>query len=409
MAVVQPWLVELENLYRALSHNGNMMKQEWQMTILGIMTSPVKHAWKPGQEELPYIGLEHIEEQLLKLNGFGNSKTVESNKFRFMSGDILFGKLRPYFRKIVRIDFEGVCSTDIWVFRAHKGFDQRFLFYFLANPLFVDKATKASSGTKMPRADWKYLESTEWAVPPLLEQKAIADVLSSLDDKIELLRRQNETLEKIAQTIFKEWFVEFNFPDKNGKPYKSSGGKMTDCELGEIPEGWKVGSYDDLAEVTTGKGLNKEYIKPNGQYAVLGANGELGRSDSYLHDEELVLTGRVGTLGTVYLSTGKAWISDNVLISRARRPSDTFYCLLSLKRVRLATLNRGSTQPLITQTDLKNIPMVIPSDSIRSKWSAAVAGITGKLSSSHKQTITLSAMRDALLPKLMSGQVRVNN
>ena len=209
----------------------NQIPDGWREVVLEQITTPIKNQWKPGNGKCPYIGLEHINEGSLTLNSIGDSTQVASNKFRFEVGDILFGKLRPYFRKVVRVNFSGVCSTDIWVCRAKTGNDQGYLFYFLANPIFIEKATKASSGTRMPRADWKYLQSTQWTIPPFPEQKSIADVLSSLDDKIELLRKQNETLEAIAQTIFKEWFVNFNFPDKNGKPYKDNGGKMIDSKL----------------------------------------------------------------------------------------------------------------------------------------------------------------------------------
>ena len=178
----------------------------------------IRDVVKPDEvPDLPYIGLEHIEEGKLRLNGFGYSKDIASNKIRFTQNQFLFGKLRPYFRKVVKPNFSGICSTDIWVVNPKNGTNLDFLFYLFANKEFVDLAYKGSSGTRMPRADWKFMRETKWLIPvDINEQKAIAAVLSSLDDKIELLRKQNETLEAIAQAIFKEWFVNFNFPDKNG-------------------------------------------------------------------------------------------------------------------------------------------------------------------------------------------------
>lgn len=199
----------------------------WKMTTLGEVVKVLRTQWKPGNSEEKYLGLEHINSEQLTINGFGLSSDLASNKFYFYKDDILFGKLRPYFRKVWKAKFNGVCSTDIWVLRAKENNDQNYLFYFVANPVFINKSMGASTGTHMPRADWDYLENTEWWFPPLPEQRAIASVLSSFDDKIELLREQNKTLESIAQTIFKEWFVNFNFPCLP-ENYKFSGARKPD-------------------------------------------------------------------------------------------------------------------------------------------------------------------------------------
>ena len=103
-----------------------------------------------------YIGLEHIEKGSLHLIGIGNSDDVQSVKFRFKEGQILFGKLRPYFRKVIMPNFDGVCSTDIFVFEAKEDNDNKFFFYFLSNPSMIEEATLSSTGTRMPRASWDY-------------------------------------------------------------------------------------------------------------------------------------------------------------------------------------------------------------------------------------------------------------
>mgnify|MGYP001247305559 FL=1 len=133
--------------------------QKWKEYKLDQIAHLVKDTFKPNAEEsLPYIGLEHIEEQQLRLNSIGHSSEVISNKFYFQPNDVLFGKLRPYFRKVVQPKFKGVCSTDIWVLRAKQGFDQDFLYYFVANKDFVDLSNNADTGTRMPRADWDFMK-----------------------------------------------------------------------------------------------------------------------------------------------------------------------------------------------------------------------------------------------------------
>jgi len=161
-------------------------------------------------EGMPYIGLEHIEEGTLQLKGNGLAKDVTSAKLKFRKGDILFGRLRPYFRKVIRAPFDGVCSTDIWVVRAKQGVAQDYIFYWMASDDFVNFANLGSEGTRMPRAKWKHAAQHKRAKIPLEKQRKIAHILGTLDDKIELNRRMNQTLEAMAQAIFKSWFVDFD-------------------------------------------------------------------------------------------------------------------------------------------------------------------------------------------------------
>lgn len=182
---------------------------QWKEFRLGDVVEIIRATYKPVKaDDYPYIGLEHIQEGALRLKCFGSSKDITSHKFIFKKNDILFGKLRPYFRKVIKPQFDGICSTDIWVFRAKKKFDQNFLFYFLANQEFVDLSSSADLGTRMPRADWSFLKDTEWKFPPLTEQRDIAAVLSCFDEKIALLYRQKKTLDAMADILWRKVFVE---------------------------------------------------------------------------------------------------------------------------------------------------------------------------------------------------------
>ena len=231
---------------------------------------------------LPYIGLEHIEQGTLRLSSWGRASDVRSAKFRFREGDILFGKLRPYFRKVIRAPFDGVCSTDIWVVRAKKGFDQTYLHYWMAAFDFIDFASTGSEGTRMPRATWEHVGRFTRRYLPLPEQRAIAHILGTLDDKIELNRRMNETLEATARALFKSWFVDFDpvvvnvikagnpIPEKFAKRaahYRQNPDalrlpehilrlfpdRFVDSELGPIPEGWGLSTISAEYDLTMGQ------------------------------------------------------------------------------------------------------------------------------------------------------------
>lgn len=310
---------------------------EWKEYSLEEITEPIKETYIPtGNDSVSYIGLEHIEQESLRLNGIGKSTDVTSNKFKFNQDDVLFGKLRPYFRKVVKPKFYGICSTDIWVLRAKENINQNFLFYFIANWDFVNLSNGGEGGTRMPRADWNFLKQTRWIIPSPKEQTAIASILSSLDDKIDLLHRQNATLEKMAETLFRQWFVE------------------------EAKEDWVVAKMQSLISIGSGKGFKKESFIENGLYPILGANGEIGRTNEFIFDEKLIYTGRVGTLGNIFrIENEKVWLSDNTLFIKPLWFLNFIY--FTLKNSRLEDYNVGSTQPLIRQSDIKEIEVVLPS------------------------------------------------
>ena len=194
-----------------------MSDGNWARTALGACASLVGDKMDPADcGDMPYIGLEHVGQGTLSLRGSGTAKDVESTKAKFRAGDILFGKLRPYFRKVVRPSFDGICSTDIWVVRPQAGVDAGYLFYLMASEALVDFASQGSEGTRMPRAKWEHVAKFPLRLPPISEQNAVANILSALDDKIELNRRMVETLEETVRILFKSWFVDSDVPSGGG-------------------------------------------------------------------------------------------------------------------------------------------------------------------------------------------------
>ncbi len=235
----------------------------WRETTLGDCATLVRNTVSPSEcGNAPYVGLEHIGEGTLSLLDHGVASDVTSTKAQYHSGDILFGKLRPYFRKVIRPRFDGICSTDIWVVQPIGDVDPGYLFYLMASQQFVDFATAGSEGKKMPRAKWEHVSRYPVPLPPLDEQRRIARILGTLDDKIELNRRMSETLEAMAQALFKSWFVDFD-PVRAKAEGRPTGlppdldalfpDSFQDSELGKIPEGWRVGLLGDIAKTVRGR------------------------------------------------------------------------------------------------------------------------------------------------------------
>jgi len=386
-----------------------VIRECWEIKSISQVAELIKEVFLPNNRiNIPYIGLEHINQQTLSINSIGISKEIQSQKYFFKKGDILFGKLRPYFRKVYKPDFDGVCSTDILVIRAKNNINPDFLFYLLANYDFIKYVSSGSTGTRMPRANWNYIKNFKCYIPLKNIQISLVKVLSALDKKIELNNKINILLEQISKSIFKHWFIDFEFPNENGKPYKSSGGEFIDSELGKIPKDWEIKEYKSMANIFSGKGLPKDKRTSDGKYPIYGANGIISYTNDYLFNEELIITGRVGTLGKIFLVNEKAWISDNVLISRPKDKILTYFIYLLLKKFSLSNLNRGSTQPLITKTDIGKLKIAIPTKEVFINFDKIIRSTQKLIYLLNKQNQTLCQIRDALLPKLITGKIRVN-
>jgi type I restriction enzyme S subunit len=385
---------------------------EWKEYKLKEIAQLEKDSWKVGDEKLPYIALEHIVEGGLRLQGIGDSNTIASNKFRFNSDCFLFGKLRPYFRKLFRPNFEGICSTDIWVVKPRGENDKDFLFYFFANQDFVDFTYSGSSGTRMPRADWNFVSESKWNFPPLPEQKAIASVLSSLDDKIDLLHRQNKTLEQMAETLFRQWFVE------------------------EADEGWEEIELRELCKVitkgTTPTSLKKSFvdsginfikvncIDKNGNYLFDKFNfideethfSVLKRSILKQDDILYSIAGTIGRAVTVTKNVLPANVNQALAIIRVDEekinPTFVKYAL----KDKDITFNLHSkivhaVQPNLSLGEIGSTILPMPDFTALEKFNSVVNPIEHKINFNKSNIQTLEKLRDTLLPKLMSGKVRV--
>ena len=361
----------------------------------------------PKSTPAKYVAMENLLPFTKKISKYEIKKYKGGAKFR--NGDTLLARITPClengktaFVDILKENEIGFGSTEYIVIRKKtKITDSHYVYYLSTSPRFRDSAIKLMSGTSgRQRIEIEGLKNLNISLPPLSEQKRIANILSSFDNKIEILKKENKILEDIAENIFKEWFVKYNFPNKDGKPYRDSNGKMIDSELGPIPDGWRVGKLGEIVDVTSGKALPKDDLKSNGQYPLLGANGEIGRTDKYLLNETVIYTGRVGTLGNVFLYDAPAWYSDNTLIISPTQ-SFLYYIFFVLQRQQLEKLDRGSTQPLITQTDLKNILVVIPDANILQTFAQIVDTTYNKTVKNKKVVSFCSSVKETLLINMM--------
>lgn len=234
-------------------------------------------------------------------------------------------------------------------------------------------------------------------VPPMEIQNRVMAILLSLDDKIELNHCINENLAQQAQALFKSWFVDF-------EPFKD--GKFVDSELGMIPEGWKVGNLEELVEVKYGKDHKK---LASGTIPVYGSGGIMRYVDQYLYNEESVLIPRKGSLNNVMYVNHPFWTVDTMFYTHMKIEGIAKFIYLLISPKDLLSMNSGSAVPSMTVDILNKIAVIIPPTTILQQFESIVKPLFIMAESLQKENYRLAHLRDTLLPKLMSGELKIND
>lgn len=299
--------------------------------------------------------------------------------------------------KVVMTTQDCVTNQQLNSIICSASFNPNFVYYSII-AISDELRNTAHHSTAVPILNKTAFSDFEIEAPDLPTQTRIAAILSALDDKIELNRQTNATLEAIAQAFFKEWFVDFRFPGATGE--------MQDSELGLIPQGWRVGKLGEILGFKNGKSSSER--DDTYDYPVYGANGIIGFSTIYNSTEKNIVIGRVGSFcGSVYLPLTKIWVTDNSIVAEPRTEKTTIFCFVLLKKIQLNTYKTGSGQPLLNQNILSNVEALIPSIDVIGAYEKATLSLFEKIELNNQQTATLSKTRDALLPKLMSGEIEV--
>jgi type I restriction enzyme, S subunit len=292
-----------------------------------------------------------------------------------------------------------------------KKVDNQFLLYAILSE-YVQVQINKSNGTGSIVSNLRIPVLKELKIPyfEIEEQTKIGRVLSDIDAKIDLNNKINSELEAMAKMIYDYWFVQFDFPDENGKPYKSSGGKMVYNEelKREIPEGWEVKTFEYF-EMYQPKTISEKEMDPTGKYFVFGANGIVGKYSQYNHEEsEIAVTCRGNSCGNIVRTIPNSWVTGNAMIikdSEGCLKSEFIYQLLNW--VGLDTVISGSGQPQITRTNLSTLKFVKPNEEVLIEFNRISESIVKRKISGIYEDYQLADLRDWLLPMLMNGQVKV--
>ena len=284
-----------------------------------------------------------------------------------------------------------------------EGQDLTYLYYVLKSLNLNSKQI----GSSQPLITQSMLKDMVVDIEINIEkQKRIANSISIIDQKIQTNNQINQELEAMAKTPYDYWFVQFDFPDQNGKPYKSSGGKMVyHPELKrEIPEGWGVEKLKYFLTIKNGK--DHKHLQ-DGKFAVYGSGGIMRTVADYLYSGESILFPRKGTLNNVMYVNEEFWTVDTMFYSEVNKNNSALYVFYSVKDIDFNKLNTGTGVPSMTSSILYDLNIIVPEENILEKFNTIVKQNYETIKLNNIQNQELTQLRDWLLPMLMNGQVKV--
>lgn len=288
---------------------------------------------------------------------------------------------------------KSICDTD-------------YMYYYLQ--FHMKEIEALGSGTTFKEISKSALQGIEIRLPDLEKQRDIAKCLSDLDRKIELNKQINDNLEAMAKQLYDYWFVQFDFPNEEGKPYKSSGGAMVWNEKlkREIPKGWNFCFLENLLIIRNGR--DHKHLA-DGIYPVYGSGGEMRKVSEYLYDGESVLMPRKGSLNNIMYVNEAFWTVDTMFYSEMKQSNCAKYIFYTIKDIDFTRWDSGTGVPSMTSSTLYSIKLVKPQSEILKKFDEVISPLFEHMKHISEQNSFLTKQRDKLLPLLMNGQASVNS
>ena len=423
--------------------------KDWEVKELGEITLKITDGTHSTVKDNP-----NGKNYLLSCKNIKNGKIILGNKERLIDDETLINlRKRTNLQKndlllttvgtigetslikLKKIDFE--LQRSVAIIRPNLDLiNEIYLYQNSKCYIFQHQAKGSARGSVQTCLFLREINKIKIPLPPTIqEQKAIAKILSDLDSKIEMNKKINENLEEIGKTLFKRWFVDFEYLNENGEEYKSNGGEMVFCEEleKEIPKDWRVGRLGDLVKIQSGFAFkSKDFVKFSNNRIIKIKNisgGIVNLKDSVFIDDTsirnidskfiinekdilIAMTGaEVGKIGVVQKSENKLLLNQRVGMFRQISDFGLLYSYVVfnsneyLKKIRDKAI--GSAQPNISSTDIENISLLIPNSEIISKFEKIYSNFFNNYIDNLNEIQNLQNTRDVLLPKLMRGEIRV--
>ena len=307
------------------------------------------------------------------------SNVPDGTAVEYKAGDLLISNIRPYFRKIWQADCNGACSADVLCIRANEDVDGKYLYYLLSQQAFFDYVMAGAKGCKMPRGDKKQIMQWEVFLPPLLEQRRIAGILSALDDKIELNRRINANLEAQAMALYKHWFVD---------------GQQ---------ENWTEKKLGDFFDVITGK-KDANFATKDGIYPFFSCSQSILKAPDYSFDGAAILVAGNGDFNVKrYIGKFEAYQRTYVLIPYESKYHAFLYLLIKYHLSEITGRSRGSVIKFITKGNIADFAFTLPAENIDEKLKV-LNDLFDVVDCNKKEIETIASVRETLLHKLIGNK-----
>lgn len=347
-------------------------------------------------ESLPtYLRITDINDNgTIDYSGLKSVSNDNASDYFLKANDIVFARTgastgRNYFYdgtggKFVYAGFLIKFSID------EKKVNPKYVKYYCMSQLYRDWVSSFSTGSTRGNINAQTYGNMPILLPSRPQQDFLVQILSALDDKIELNNKINKNLEEQAQALYKSWFVDF-------EPF----GRRR-------PTSWYMGILSDLANISTGKRPTIKSDIKTSEFCIpiVGASSVMGYTSKSNYNDRILVTGRVGTHGVIQRFSTACWASDNTLVITSNYYE---YVNQILGKIDYSSLNRGSTQPLITQGDMNKEPVLIPDTEALNRFETIVGALMTSYDYNNNENMRLEEVRDTLLPKLMSGEIDVDD
>lgn len=377
---------------------------EWKRVRLGdsVLCNPTVKLTKG--ELYPVIDIDKITVGRKFVSNKSFLAYTGQSGCKFENGDTLMARITPCLENgkiaVAKVNGKGIGSTELFVFREKENITyKQFVYYLLKQQYIRNLAANSMTGASgRQRADLKFIKRIKLDLPPLPVQHRIASILSAYDSLIENNTKRIRLLEKMAENLYKEWFVRFRFP----------GYEKAEMENG-LPKGWKIKRYEDELNVKYGKGLPTDRLTDKG-YPVFGSNGQIGYYTSYMYEQpQILISCRGASSGVVNISLPMSFITNNSLVCEIGDKTESVFEYLKyyFLNTNLVQYQTGSAQPQITINNIVKLKMLVPLKEVQNKFAAKVMVFDKEMQNLAKQNTLLARRRDLLLPRLMSGKLEV--
>lgn len=429
---------------------------EWNLVELSYVSEvidphPSHRAPKAVENGFPFVGIGDIDE-------FGNIKGARIvseeiidehiKNYKINSDSIGYGRVGTV-GKVVKFKnrdkFKYALAPTLAVINPKDNIDANFLYAVIRSNIFLNQVLKYATGSTRPSIGIQLLRKIKIIYPSIEEQIKIGKIINCLDEKIEINRKINENLEEQAKTIFKRWFVDYEFPNEEGKPYKSSGGEMLESEMGLIPKEWCVTTLGNIVNFKNGYAFKSKdlFDKPSPECYCVFKQGHIKKGGGFnpsatkswylkssatkldkfiLYKGDILMAmtdmkGNVAILGnTAIMPVDNTYIlNQRVALLRVNELNSVSYVFVYLLTNSIHFINdlrsraNSGVQVNLSMNEIKLSKLALPISNVNIKFNNIVLPIFDKIISNQHEIQKLTQIRDTLLPKLMTGEIDVSN